>query len=80
MTHHYCDTEDATAASAEQAELEEDFLASAEVVEDSQLAEHNAKLEYIASVLSMISSIESAVPKVPNLFVCIFAYVIILLD
>lgn len=52
--------------SGEQESLEEDFLASAEVVEDGQLAENRAKLEYINSVLSMIASIESAVPKVAS--------------
>lgn len=43
---------------------EEEFLQSTEVVEDAALGEARAKLEYIASVLGMISSIEAAVPKV----------------
>lgn len=43
---------------------EEEFLQSPEVAEDAALGEARAKLEYIASVLGMISSIEAAVPKV----------------
>ena len=43
-------------------------MESAEVQEDTTVMDTRAKLEYINSVLGMIGSIESAVPKV--LFAC----------
>ena len=39
-------------------------MESAEVQEDTTVVDTRAKLEYINSVLGMIGSIESAVPKV----------------
>jgi len=39
-------------------------MESPEVQEDSAVVECRAKLDYVVSVLGMIGSIESAVPKV----------------
>jgi ribosome-binding ATPase YchF (GTP1/OBG family) len=65
----------ATAATeSEEAQLaaataEEEFLQSAEVVDDGVLAETRAKLEYVHSVLGVITSIETAVPQVSRSYV-----------
>jgi Mg2+ and Co2+ transporter CorA len=60
FVHHHPPTDAELARAAD----EEEFLQSPEVVEDAALDEARAKLEYITSVLGMISSIEAAVPKV----------------
>jgi hypothetical protein len=51
-------------AAAEAQVVDEEFLKTPEVCEDSTVRDCRAKLEFVSSVLSMVRAIETAVPKV----------------
>jgi hypothetical protein len=53
-------------AAAEAQVVDEEFLKTPEVCEDSTVRDCRARLEFVSSVLSMVRAIETAVPKVSS--------------